>query len=310
MSKRKTNFDDSLQTNMSTWRMYFDRLTELALSMFEWVNLPDTLDARFLELTLFQDGQALFFKDEELGYLGLQCAINGGFNVYRIPIRRRAFAVNGYQRNLTDKDSVIIYNNYLHTNCVRDIKNYAKRLYNLDRIIDVNANAQKTPVLVQGTEQQRLTLINLYKEFDGNSPVIFGDKNLDINSLKSISTNAPYVADKIYTLKTEIWNEALTYLGISNVNTTKKERMVTDEVIRQQGGTIASRYSRLESRRQACEQINKMFGLDISVNYRADYREADDEIMLSGATEDGTGRLMVADLNTNTKFRPKMGGEF
>ena len=149
---------------------------------------------------------------------------------------------------------------------------FAKRLYNLDRIIDVNANAQKTPVLVQGTEKQRLTLVNLYKEFDGNAPFIFGDKNLDLNSLRAISTNAPYVADKLYQLKTQIWNEALTYLGISNLNIQKKERMITDEVQRNQGGTIASRYSRLEARREAVDKINRMFGTDISVDYREDFQ--------------------------------------
>ena len=124
-----------------------------------------------------------------------------------------------------------------------------------------------------------------------------------------LKTDAPFVARDLYELKSEYWNEALTYLGISNVNTTKKERMVTDEVIRNMGGTIASRYSRLEMRRQACEQINKMFGLDIWCNYRADYREADGEIMLTGDTEDNAVKQMVADLNTDTRFRPKERGE-
>lgn len=104
---------------------------------------------------------------------------------------------------------------------------FARRLYNLDRIIDINANAQKTPVLVQASEKQRLVLLNVYKEFDGNAPVIFGDKNLDINGLKVFSTNAPYNCDKLYQLKTQVWNEALTYLGISNVNIQKKERLIT-----------------------------------------------------------------------------------
>ena len=47
--------------------------------------------------------------------------------------------------------------------------------------------------------------------------------------------------------------------------------MITDEVNRLQGGTIASRYSRLQARRQACEEINRMFDLDIWVNYREDF---------------------------------------
>lgn len=271
--RRKTNFEESLAMNDYTYIQYAYRLMELSISMFEWKNLPEGIDERFLEMVLFTDGQAVFFKDDELGdYLALQCLINGKLNVYRIPIKRRAFAVNGYQKQLTDKDSVIIFNNMLHTNSWLDVKMFAKRLYNLDRIIDVNANAQKTPILIKGNEQQRLTLTNLYKEYDGNAPVIFADKSLDMNALQVLSTQAPYVADKIYQLKTQIWNEALTYLGISNVSFQKRERMVSDEVTRSQGGTVASRYSRLNARRQACEQINKMFGLNIDCDFREDYR--------------------------------------
>ena len=154
-----------------------------------------------------------------------------------------------------------------------DVEMFSKRLYNLDRAIDVNANAQKTPILILCDENQRLVMKNLYKQYEGNEPFIFGNKNLDVNGVTVLSTGAPYVADKLYELKTQLWNEALTYLGISNINIVKKERLITDEVTRNQGGTVASRYSRLESRRQACEKINKMFGLDIWVDYREDYQE-------------------------------------
>lgn len=278
MRKRKrTNFEESAITNVTTFDFYVDRLTELAISMFEWKNLPDGIDERFLELTLFTDGQAVFFKDEIAEqYACLQVTTNGRLNKYRVPITRRAYAVNGYNKELTIDNSVIIYNNRLRQPGIRYTNMYAKRLWDLDRTIDVNAKAQKTPILVQCTEAQRLTLLNLYKDYDGNSPFIYGDKNLDLTGLKSINTGAPYVADKIYTLKTQIWNEALTYLGISNINIQKKERLITDEVVRNQGGTIASRYSRLKARKQACEEINKMFGLNISVSYSEDFSLIDE----------------------------------
>ena len=267
---KKTYFDISAAKNKRLYIQYMDRLTELSMSMFEWANLPDSIDARFLELTLFTDGQAVFFNDDIMGFLALQCAMSGGFDVYRIPTIRRAYAVNGYTKSLNRDDSVIVWNNLLRKNTYPVVEMYAYRLYMLDSIIDINANAQKTPLLVQASDTQRLTLLNLYKEYDGNSPVIFGDKNLDINGLKVLSTNAPYVADKIYQLKAKIWNEALTYLGITNINTEKKERMITDEVARDQGGVVASRYSRLIARQQACEEINKKFGLNIWVDYRTD----------------------------------------
>lgn len=276
MSRRNKGnglFGESAIMNNATYIQYFNRLVELSVSVFEWQGLPETIDPRYLELHLFQNGSVVYFRDEVMGDLCLDCIANGQFDVYGNPISRRAYSsYNQYQKTLNESDSVIIWNNYLHQPSVLDVKMFAKRLYNLDRIIDVNANAQKTPVLVQGTEKQRLTLVNLYKEFDGNAPFIFGDKNLDLNSLRAISTNAPYVADKLYQLKTQIWNEALTYLGISNLNIQKKERMITDEVQRNQGGTIASRYSRLEARREAVDKINRMFGTDISVDYREDFQ--------------------------------------
>ena len=277
MRRTKTQFDDSLISNNMTYLQYLNRLTELAISMFEWKNLPPTVDPRYLELHLFETGCMVYFNDDVIGDLCLDCMANGRLDVYGNPVLRKAYSgYNNYQKLLKESNSVIIWNNYLHTNSVLDVKMFAKRLYNLDRIIDVNANAQKTPVLVQATEKQRLALLNLYKEFDGNAPFIFGDKNLDLNSLKAISTGAPYVCDKIYMLKTQIWNEALTYLGISNINIQKKERLITDEVTRNQGGTIASRYSRLESRREAVKKINAMFGTNIEVNYREDFQQGDD----------------------------------
>lgn len=270
-------FEESALLNNVTYMQYFNRLTELAISMFEWQNLPPTVDPRYIELHLFQNGSMVYFNDDVIGNLCLDCLPNGNFDVYGNPVNRRAYSsYNNYQRDLNEDNSIIIWNNYLRTNSITDIKMYSRRLYLLDRIIDVNANAQKTPVLIQGTEKQRLTLLNLYKEFDGNSPFIFGDKNLDLNALKSLNTGAPYVADKIYQLKTQIWNEALTYLGISNINIQKKERLITDEVTRTQGGTIASRYSRLQARRDAVEKINAMFGTNISVDYREDFQEIGD----------------------------------
>lgn len=289
MAKRDGKFWQSARRNNATYLQYYMHLAELAMSMFEWKNLPDTVDARFLELTLFEDGQIVFFKDEELGYLCLQCAVNGGFNVYRIPTNRRAYAVNGYQKNLTENDSVIIYNNFLHTNSMLDVRNFAERLYNIDRAIDVNINAQKTPILIKCDEQQRLTMLNTYQQYDGNQPVIFGDKALNTNAFQVLNTGAPLVADKLYTLKTQLWNECLTYLGISNINVQKKERLITDEVTRNQGGTIASRYARLEARRYACDQINRMFGLNVSCDYREDYRDItlDIENGIGADTEEG-----------------------
>lgn len=282
--KRDNLFSESLLMNNKTYIQYVNRLTELSISMFEWKNLPPSVNSRYLELHLFENGQMVYFNDEVVGNLCLDCVVSGRYNVYGDPIIRRAYSsYNNYQKMLKESNSVIIWNNMLHTNSLLDVQMFARRLYLIDRIIDINVNAQKTPVLLQGNEKQKLTLTNLYKEYDGNAPFIFGDSSLDPGSLKCLTTGAPYVADKLYQLKTQIWNEVLTYLGISNINIQKKERLITDEVTRNQGGTIASRYSRLESRREAVKKINTMFGTDIEVNYREDFQAINDGIIGMGS---------------------------
>lgn len=269
--KKDYRFWESAITNTACYDFYYDKIKELSISVFEWQNMPEEIDSRFMELMLFERGAVVFFRDEDMQqFLCLPYTEQGKWNVYRIPLIRRAFASNGYNKKMDISNSVIIYNNVLRTPAIRDCKLFARRLANFDRVIDTNVNAQKTPVLIRCSEKERLTLVNLYKQYDGNEPFIFGDQELAAQPLSSIRTDAPYVADKIYDLKTRYWNEMLTFKGISNLNVQKKERLITDEVARSQGGTIASRYSGLMMRQQACEKINKMFGLDVWCEFRED----------------------------------------
>lgn len=283
-NNRKFERWESAELNDRTYLQYYNRLTAMAISMFEWVNLPDSIDPRFLELTLFSDGYAVFFRDEVMGELALPAMIGGKWDVYRIPTERRAYATNGYQKRLTEKDSVLIYNNDLHTNSMLDVEMYARRLYELERTIDVNIRGQKTPVAILCSPEQRLTMKNLYMQYDGNEPFIFGSKDLDLSQVKSIETNTPYVADKIQSLKMQIWNEALACLGISSMNVDKKERMLADEVSANMGGIEIQKYTRLNARKQACEKINEMFGLDIDVRYRENISA---QVGNQGGEEDG-----------------------
>ena len=275
MGKRKDNFNESLIDNVYTLEQYISILQGIAISMFEWKNVPDSIDTGYIERSLFRNGSAIYFNDEVLNEdLCLSMISQGQFDVYGVPVKRRAFSeYNNYQKELNKENSVVIWNNLDRLPSYPIIMCFAYRLYNLDRIIDVNANAQKTPVLIRCDEKQRLTLKNAYKEFNGNSPVIYADNNFDPESLTVLKTEAPYISDKIYDLKTNLWNEALTYLGIPSANVMKKERLIKDEVIRGLGGTLANRYSRLEARQHAVEQINKMFGTNIEVGIREEIDE-------------------------------------
>lgn len=269
--------------NKRTNNMYFFQLLDMAINVFKWKNLPDDIDPRFIELTLINKGYCLFFKDEDLlpkditganedkkgRFLCLPCTLGGKWDVYNVPILRRAYATNSYQKQCSIDDSVIIYNNYLRLPDIWVINEFAERLYEAQRTIDVNVKAQKTPVMIVTDENTRLTMKQFHKQYDGNEPYITVDKSFDLNGIKVLNTESPYVASKLQDLKHEIFNEALTYFGIANINTVKKERLISDEVSRNLGGTEVEKHVRLNARKDACDKINKMFGTNIDVEYNS-----------------------------------------
>lgn len=267
--KQMAQFYASLYDTMIYNSFYRDRLTDIALSCVKWKNVPSEIDVRFLEWCLFYDGMCVFFKDEVLNkFVCIQVTPKGNFNMYRIPTKRMAYAVNGYQNNdLNENNSVIIYNNLIRKPSFMDIEIYAKKLTNIDLTLNVNVNAQKTPVAILCDETQKMTFTQLYQQYAGNMPFIFGDKGLNLDNIKVLNTKAEYKAEELNKLKMDTWNEALTYLGVSNVQYQKKERINTEEIQRGMGGAFASRRSRIKARKEAVEKINSMFNLNIEVEF-------------------------------------------
>lgn len=268
MGRKKTEFENSLQQNMTSYRSTLSELIGIAIARFEWLNVPETVNIRYLETSLLTNGLCVFFKDDVLGYIALPCMNNGVLNIYNEPLERIAYANNGYQKHLNETNSVLIYDNTTRTSMLPYLEYQSKRLMNIDRTIDTNVNVQKTPYLLSCTENERLTMLNMYKELEGNAPIIKGTDNLNADALKVFNTNAPYVADKLLILKDKIWGNTLANLGVDNMEVEKKERMLTNEVTALQGKTLASRWSYLSERERACEHINKMFGLNMEVRYR------------------------------------------
>ena len=260
--------DLAMNINNQTYIDYLDRLKLLATSLFTWEGLDEvagTGASRFLELSLFDFGRACFIKDDELGYMALRVNPSDTLNIYQLPTKVQAWSI-GYQKQFDFDDVVYIMNNELQIPTARTISQFAYRLYETERTIDVNLIAQKTPVLIEGDTKTILTLKNVYMQYSGNTPFIFGNKQFDIsNKLNVLNTNAPYLIDKLELHKHEIWNEMLTYLGVDNANTDKKERLITDEV--ESNNEVINYYLNCfyKTRVKACKEINEKFGLDIKL---------------------------------------------
>ena len=273
MSRRRNKQNEAFIRSAlrNTWDFtdYEDMLTEVALSRFSWENLPDTCDERYLEKALLFNGKAIFAYDDVMdAILSLKVVLNGKFDCYGIPVTRYGYGNNEYRIKCDRTNSVLVFNNYKMKPTFPVITNYAMRLYEIDRTIDVNVGAQKTPVLVLCDENERLSMENIYTQYEGNRPVIYGKKGLNPDALTVLKTDAPYVSDKLYNLKTNLFNEALTMLGVANVSIEKRERLVSDEVNKALGGTISNRYAYMAMRQKACDELNKKFNLNVKVKFR------------------------------------------
>lgn len=263
-----SSFADAGVKNNAVFLDYYKRLRLLAMTMFKWNDLPETMNARYLEKCLYYSGLCCFCYDDNFGWLSLKCNPSAELNIYDESISYTAYSYN-YTKDYDLKDIVLVRNNVERIPTDYTIRLFAERLYEAERAIEVNVKAQKTPVLIRCDEKQRLTLKNIYMKYDGNEPVIFGDKNLDISGIEVLKTEAPFVAKELEEYKASVWSEALTFLGINSTPFEKKERLVTDEVNSNNQMIMASADIMLATRQKACEEFNKRYGFNISVELRS-----------------------------------------
>ena len=282
-------FNSSLITNNSTFKDYLFRIKKIANARFKWINVPDSWDTDFLENILYYYGQCGVHWDKRFGTVISRVTMSGGFNIYDLPTklecysnapgatRKTKYVYTGLQdTQIKDKSGVVlIKNNPDRVPTFSTIQLFAYRLFNLERAADVNLALQRTPGIIECDHKQRLTLLNLYMQYDGNQPFIFADKNLlGENALKVIDTEAPYLIDKFQAQKQAIWAEILTFLGINNVNYEKKERLIESETNANNEVTQLNQQGEYTCRKKACQQINKYFELNIDVEFNENVMQA------------------------------------
>ena len=279
----KSEFRDALILNDATYNDYLQRMKRIALSMFEWVNLPETMNARYLEQCLFYNGQAGLLYDEDYGFINTQVADSGYINIYGLPTKLNCYSYRfNKMRELyipnsdlpPEEEVILVMNNYDRVPTSSSLCLFAQRLTEAQRSADTNIKNTRFSILIPTDQKTYYTLKKMYEEYDGNTPAIFADRNLINNDmLKAIKTDTPFIANDIHEYKTKIWNEFLSTLGISNLDE-KRERLITSETDSNNELINMNMESMLIPRKQACKEFNEKFGLTgsraIDVKLRSD----------------------------------------
>lgn len=268
---KKNRMEEAVFKKIIGENKYLRYFKELAMSMFEWKNVPPEIDIKFIENELINNGKVAFFYDDILKrYIVSKFSEEGKLDLYNNPQKIHAYSDNnGYSRNLNKDEFVIIYNNALKNAELGDLLIESQRIQKCETAIDINIESQKMPILIKCAENQRMTLKNLIEQHEAGVTLILANDKLELDDqVQILHLKSEYVADRIQTLKSQLWNESLTKMGIENVDNIKKERMITDEVNQNNGKTIASRFSKLNERKNACKKINEKFGLNMQCEFR------------------------------------------
>lgn len=251
--------------NILELQLEYEKYINICLSLFKWENLPNNINPIFLEMTLIDNGKGMFINDKELGFMFVPCIESDKLNYQNEAISYTANTI-GYTKSFLKDEIVLVRNNPLEIPTSKMLLNYCLKISECSNITRINLQAQKTPILVVCDDKDLLTMKNIYEDYKGNIPVIFGDKNLNFENLKVLKTDSPFVIDKISDYKIILKNELLTNLGIDNTNIDKKERLITDEVNSNNKEIEINRNVMLNERKKACELINKKFNLNVSVS--------------------------------------------
>ena len=285
----KNQLINSQLDNYTCYLMYRRQFITLAENVFIIDGLSTFCDIAYINKILLSRGQIAFFKDELIdkdALIALPFTTIGPLDIYCRPKRIIVAGQNGYNRRLNRGEFVIMYDNNGRYSILPDVLAYAERMALATRVIDINLSNQKLPRVWKTKTGSEKTIKDLVNNVNSNAETVITYDNIDLDDTTAVLTAVPYVADKVQEEKDHIYNEFLRFIGVANIEYKKKERNIKDEIKAMQGGTIASRFSRFESRKQAIDKIKEVFGIELKVRYYDGIPSSVDD--LEDATDDST----------------------
>lgn len=260
--------DNAIVENEEASNIYYTYLQMLALNMFKYEGLPESVDVFYLEYILQTRGFIGFYQDDNLGLVCTEITLGSRLNHYGLPTEYRTVSISeDIKKNLKASESVLMKNSPLFKGTYPYLNFYAKKLALVSRTMDQNLTMQWTPYIITGDKRMLQQFKVFMKKIMQGVQTIFTSKGLKMEDINVLQTQAPFIADDLHMMKQSIMRECMTFLGIENSNMDKKERLVSREVDANNQQVLASRNVWLSERKKAIKELNKKYGLNASVKF-------------------------------------------
>ena len=250
--------------------LLLNEFLNLAINRFTWTNLPKGLTSERLEELLICHGTLGAFVENEMLVI-LPLFGTKKVNIYNEHTDFHLFGFNGQTFTKSEEELVKLKNNQLGTEDLSTLQIYAKKIDDIEQTQDVNLLQQTIPKLIGTNKDWILTAKNIIKQIKEHKFVIFTKSKGIENQIKKeevLDNTAPYLLDKLSDYENFYRNKVLTFLGINNANTDKKERLITSEVDANNDYIQINLDLMYDMRKRFCMEVKEKFGIIINVEKR------------------------------------------
>lgn len=287
---------------------YIRILTEIACSRFEWQGMPEEIDLRFLELTLFRSALCGFFFDNDYDrYFALRASSAGRWNMYDNPVALTMTGNGMITRNnmptfpttrkvhgipvtnddgskVIDPGCVPIWGNTLRCPDWDIVYLSATKLAEVEITVENTLQTLRQPYLIAAEDSERLTVANVFRQMQEGQLAVFGSPDLmrtieEKIKVFPLGVNQDYrTPGELIRDKQLLWSEAMMFLGVNNTTVEKNAHVLEDEINANNAQIQAVRTSALNARKLAAKEINRRFGLAVSVDWstQIDYGDVEE----------------------------------
>lgn len=259
------------------FQWYKHLLLEKCFGMFIYTGLPESLPAEQIETRLIMQGWCGVFKHPKFGLVTSYGGLSGVDKYYLPTMFVYAQPALGSGNLTIHKDCTIMYNSqidqYERMGLYSLVCRYARMLADLDSSISImTVNYRATNNNVVSTEQVAKTIDEAMKKIEmGERYTINQNSILDLYKTVPWSTENSGKIQELLLAKEKCLAAFLSEIGVKS-GKDKKERMITDEAEADDQLLTINTDDLVTWRKKGVEDINKLFGTNITVDLNPIYR--------------------------------------